>query len=79
MIARTISRARVSSSGSTHTLCSPLAPANELKCNRFSFRRLGESEPKKAQRSLAAEIVAATVGPKLQEFAQRRDLEFRTF
>jgi len=39
----------------------------------------GESGPKKAQKSLAAEIVAATVGPKLQKFAQRRDLEFRTF
>ena len=39
----------------------------------------GESGPKKAQKSLAAEIVAATVGPSLQKFAQRRDLEFRTF
>ena len=39
----------------------------------------GESGPKKAQKSLAAEIVAATVGPKLQKFAQRGDLEFRTF
>src|SRR5712692_4842735 len=39
----------------------------------------GESGPKKAQKSLAAEIVAATVGPKLQKLAQRGDLEFRAF
>src|SRR5260370_2628210 len=39
----------------------------------------GESGPKKAQKSLAAEIVAATVGLKLQKFAPRTHIEFRTF
>jgi hypothetical protein len=32
-----------------------------------------------ATKKSAAEIVAATVGPKLQKFAQRGDLEFRAF